>query len=98
MQFKDAHILKIKVQCSGDLYINNKFVSFAEFEDSLLKLKKIKGAVWFFRENSFGIPNEIAEQVFKRILQMKVAVSLSSIEDFSDWIDENGQSFPRLSS
>ena len=95
MQFQNDQILKIKVQQSGDLFINNKFVSWAEFEAALFKLKEIKGAVWFCRKNAIGIPNEIAEQAFTKILQMKLPVSLSSKEDFSDSIDENGRSVPR---
>lgn len=96
MHFQDNQILKIKVQRTGDVFINNKFVSWAQFEEALFKLKEIKGAVWFYRENASGIPNEIAEQVFTKILQMKFPLSLSSKEDFSDSIDENGKSIPRV--
>ncbi len=75
MQFHNDHILKVKVQQSGDIFINGKLVSWIEFEKALSNLKEIKGAVWFYRQNAIGIQNEIAEQVFTKVLGINSVVS-----------------------
>jgi hypothetical protein len=51
--------------------------------------------VWYYRDNPAAQPSSEAFEVFKRIVSHNVPVSLSSRPDFSDYIDEHGNSKQR---
>lgn len=93
---KNNNYITVKVLFSGDIIINNKEkVVFEELKTMLLRLKNEGGSVWFYREASEFQPNERAMDVFDFIIENKLPISLSSKPDFSDYIDEKGNSLPR---
>lgn len=97
MHFNKNIILKIKILSTGEILLNNDAASASidEVKEKLLQLKNVNGVVWYLRENPANIPNEIADEVFRIILDIKLPLSLSSKSDFSDWIDSNGNSHHR---
>ena len=93
---KNRNFITVTVLSCGDIIINNKErVLFEKLKTILLQLKKECGTVWFYRESSQFQANEQAMDVFDFIIENKLPISLSSKPDFSDYIDENGNSLPR---
>jgi hypothetical protein len=90
--------LKISVLATGALLLDGKPGTFDQLEAALAQVKEVNGQVWYYRETAGGQPAPEALQIFKRILTLKLAVSLSSKPDFSDWVDAKGVSHPRNAS
>lgn len=89
-------VLKVKVLSSGKILVDNNVpTGMSNLISKLQWIKNNDGVVWYYRENSGHIPNEIADEIFSKILGMKLPLSLSSKPDFSDWIDSNGESHHR---
>ena len=86
---------RISVLASGKILINGRESSFPEIKLALEKARNDKGAVWYYRENPRAEPSPQAMEVVKLIIANKLPVSFSSKPDFSDYIDEKGQSQPR---
>lgn len=88
-------IAKVSALASGKLLINGKPASLTTVEVALQTLKGNNGAVWYYRENPQAEPPPQAMKVIELVVKYKLPVSLSSRPDFSDYIDENGNSKPR---
>ena len=58
-------------------------------------VKEKNGVVWYYREDGPGEPSREAIEVIKMVVERKLPISLSSKPDFSDYIDEHGNSKPR---
>ena len=92
----DLDILKITVHQAGEIRIGNKIVTMREAESQLSLLAAKKGVVWFYREPGRNPPAPEATAIIKLAIKYKVPVSLSTKPDFSDTIDDNGKSIPRV--
>ena len=87
--------LKISVLQSGQIYLDGVEVTITQVENQLLQLKSKGGSVWYHREAGQQEPPPEAIEVIRLITDNRIPVSMSSKSDFSDYIDENGQSHPR---
>lgn len=88
-------VLRISALGSGKLLLNGKESSLAEIKTALEKARDDKGIIWYYRENPRSEPPPQAMEVVKLIVANHLPVSFSSKPDFSDYIDEKGQSQPR---
>ncbi|HKY09474.1 MAG TPA: hypothetical protein VJQ55_14580 [Candidatus Binatia bacterium] len=88
-------VTRISVLASGKILLDGKEVGLASVKGALQRIKVRKGAVWYYRESGKGEPPQEAVEVFKLIVENKLPVSLSTKGDFSDYVDEDGQSQPR---
>jgi hypothetical protein len=80
---------------SGKIVIDGTESTIAQVEQRLAQLKSENGSVWYYREAGQQDPPPVAMQVIKIIVENELPITLSSKPDFSDYIDENGQSHPR---
>ncbi|MCA9730549.1 MAG: hypothetical protein H6696_12195 [Deferribacteres bacterium] len=95
-QLKNSEIyMKISVLQSGSILLNGKESTLEQVEQELIELKARKGSVWYYREVGQEEPPNEAMEVIKLIAENDLPITLSSRPDFSDYIDENGQSHTR---
>jgi hypothetical protein len=89
--------LKISVLASGSILLDGKPADFDQLDAALYAAKQANGnaQVWYYRETAGGTPPPQAMAVVQRIVHHKLAISLSSKSDFSDWVDAKGVSRPR---
>src|SRR4051794_128212 len=89
--------LKISVLASGAILLDGKPMEFEQLDAALQAAKQRNGnaQVWYYREAGGAQPPPQARAVIQRIVQYKLAISLSSKPDFSDWVDAKGVSRPR---
>ena len=95
MKTEKNPILRLSVLASGKVLLEGKASNIPEIKKALEKIKTNGGAVWYYRENGKGEPPPQAMEVIKLVVEYKLPISMSSKPDFSDYIDENGQSRPR---
>jgi hypothetical protein len=88
-------ILKISVNQAGTVLANGNEVSIAELNAELSDLKSQTGVVWYYREAGQEKPPTIAGEVISSLIEYQLPISVSSKPDFSDVIDQDGQSRPR---
>ena len=88
-------VARVSVLLSGRILLDGKEIRLGELKRILEKLKTERGAVWYYRESAKGEPPREAVEVFKLMVESKLPLSLSSKSDFSDFIDDEGQSHPR---
>lgn len=88
-------VLRISVLTSGRVLVNDMESSLSEIKKALGNAKSEKVAVWYYRESSRGEPPPQAMEVLKLVIENDLPISMSSKPDFSDYIDEKGQSHPR---
>lgn len=95
------NIIRIKVFLSGQIVANDKPITLDELKAKFSQLKGKNTAVWYYRESGNIVPSpetrDVIRKVMDLIIENKIPVSLSSKPDFSDYIDEKGQSHPRNS-
>ncbi len=89
--------LKISVLAKGAILLDGKPSDFDQIDAALHAAKQANGnaQVWYYREaaGAQGPPQAMA--VIQRIVHYKLAISLSSKPDFSDWVDGKGVSHAR---
>jgi len=90
-----ASRITISVLSTGKVLLNGKDSTVAEVRRSLKNASAKSSTVWYYRESGKGEPPPQAIEVFKIIVESKLPVSLSTKPDFSDYVDEKGQSRPR---
>jgi hypothetical protein len=95
MQINENEILKISVLKSGEIYVENKTVTLQELDSLLAANAQKNGVVWYYREAAQGEPPPQAMEAISLVIKHKRPISMSSKPDFSDTIDENGNSKPR---
>lgn len=88
-------VIRISVLATGRVLLDGKEATIAEVRRALERAKAKKGAVWYYRESGKGEPPRQAVEVFKLIVENNLPISLSAKPDFSDYVDERGQSHPR---
>ena len=89
--------LRISVLSSGKILLDGKGkkVTISEVKKALTRVNSETGAVWYYRESGKGEPPNAAIEIFKVMVESKLPISLSSKPDFSDYIDDQGESRPR---
>jgi hypothetical protein len=89
--------LKISVLASGAILLDGRPADLEQIDAALRAAKQANSnaQVWYYREAGAGSPPTQAKVVIQRIVQYKLAISLSSKPDFSDWVDAKGVSRPR---
>lgn len=94
-----ANTLKVSVLANGDLLIDGVKSDFDTLDQRLDQIVKAKGAVWYYREAAGTAPtaadSATIDKTIKLIIKHRAPVSLSSKPDFSDTIDDRGNSTPR---
>ncbi len=93
--FNTNIVLKISVLQSGKILANAGEVGMNDLDTRLSEIKSQNGVVWYYREGDQGEPPPAAMEVMKLIVKHRLPVSMSSKPDFSDTIDERGNSRPR---
>ena len=88
-------IARVSALADGRLMLNEEPVNLSVLSTALKKLKEANGVVWYYRENGRGEPTPQAMSAIKLIVEHSLPVSMSSKADFSDYIDETGNSKPR---
>ncbi len=91
----EKRVTRISVLASGKMLLNGKAATIAEVKRAVEKVKAKRGMVWYNRESGKGEPPTQAIEVFRHIVENKLPISLSTKPDFSDYVDEKGQSLPR---
>ena len=83
-------LAKISALASGKTLLNGKPSDLTALEREFERLQKLKGEVWYYRENAQAEPRPEAMAIIKLVLKYKLPISMSSKPDFSDYIDANG--------
>jgi biopolymer transport protein ExbD len=86
-------VLKISVLSSGRVLLDGNKATVAKVRKALAKVSSERGTVWYYREK--GEPPSQAIEIVKLVVENRLPISLSSRPDFSDYIDDEGQSRPR---
>ena len=90
--FNTNVVLKVSVLQSGKLLANAAEVRLEDLDARLSETKNQNGVVWYYREAGQAEPPPTAMEVMKLIVKYRLPVSMSSKPDFSDTIDEHGNS------
>jgi hypothetical protein len=90
-----TNIAKVSVLSSGKTLLNGREANLAKIEAEFKRLKNTKGTVWYYREDGQSEPRPEAMAVIRLVADNGLAVSMSSKPDFSDYIDDKGDSHPR---
>jgi hypothetical protein len=88
-------VLRIRVLTSGKVLLNGKEGNLPDVKRALEKARSEKTVVWYYRESNKGEPPQQAMEVIQLVIENKLPISMSSKPDFSDYIDDKGQSHPR---
>lgn len=87
---------KIKVFNNNKIVFNDDEMNINELRRRLALLQESCGQVWYYREEPQGkTPPAIAMEVIKAVTDFKLPISLSGKPDFSDYIGDDGHSYPR---
>jgi hypothetical protein len=88
-------VVKISVLSNGDIFEDGQKVTIDQLATSLQKAKAASGKVWYYREAAGQEPPAVAMQVMKIVVDNGLPISLSTKPDFSDYVDEKGQTHQR---
>jgi hypothetical protein len=80
---------------SGKILIDGRESNIAQVKTRFKKLKSEGGTVWYYREAGQQKAPPEAMQVIKLVIEIKLPIMLSSKPDFSDYVKEDGKSYPR---
>ena len=92
---QSSPVARVSALTSGKLLLNGSPADLATLDAEFERIKKLGGAVWYYRENPQTEPTPQAMAVIKLVVQYSLPISMSSKPDFTDYIDENGRSQPR---
>lgn len=88
-------VVRISVLTSGKVLLDDKESNLSEVRKALGRARSEKAVVWYYRENGKGDPPQQAMDVIRLVIENNLPISMSSKPDFSDYIDDKGQSRPR---
>ena len=83
------NIAKVKVDRRGQIFLNEQLVSLDELRKAFSDLKRVDGAVWYYRENPEEEPTPEAMSVIQAVMDAQLPIRLSSKPDYSDSIVPN---------
>jgi hypothetical protein len=92
--FTDAPVAKVRVSRTGQVELNGAKVTREQFRAALAQLSDEGGEVWYYREALEERPSEEVLKTFRLIPEAGLPVRISSKPDFSDYIDDQGNSVP----
>ncbi len=87
--------IKISVLSSGEILLDGKAARLSAIQDALEKADRKEDFVLYYREGSGAEPPPQALRVMNLIVTQELPVSFSSRPDFSDYLDQFGQSHAR---
>jgi hypothetical protein len=90
-------VLKVAVLSSGVVLADGEPVDLGKLDEMLRAVKAANGSLWYYREQSAD-PAVAGMEVIKLAVGHKVAISISSKPDYSDYVDAKGVSHPRAES
>jgi hypothetical protein len=90
------NILKVSVFQSGEIQANGIIVNLTSLEELIKNNATYGGIIWYYRESGHEEPSPQAKEVIELVIKYRRPISLSSKSDFSDYIDPQGNSVPRL--
>ena len=85
----ELKILKLSVMSAGNLLLDGRESTLAEFRQALRALVEAKGTLWYYRENAAGEAPRLALEVLNLITASRLPVRLSTRPDFSDTVTPN---------
>ena len=88
-------VAKLRVYADGKITVDDRQVTVDELGAALANLKTRGGAVWYYREAAATEPSPSAMAVMQAIVEARLPVSLSSKEDFSNVVLQDGTTKPR---
>jgi len=88
-------VVKVSALASGEVLLNGKPVSIEQVEANFKELSNKQGAVWYYRENPESEPPPQAMELIRLVVKYQLPISMSSKRDFSDYVDQYGNSRPR---
>jgi hypothetical protein len=92
-------VLKVSVLESGKVLADGQAVTLDQLDLRLGETKLHRGVVWYYREHpekdAVGPLAHTVQQVLDLVMKHKLAISMSTKPDFSDYVDEDGRSHPR---
>lgn len=91
---EDPKVAKIRITAAGEVTVDGKPMTMDQLDRRLARLKAADGTVWYYRENPEDDPHPNAMLVLDHVMVNGVPIRMSSKPDFSDSIDENGESVP----
>ncbi len=94
-QFDLNAVLKVSVLKSGDILADGRKVALDELDSLIATNAQNNGVVWYYREAGKEEPPPQAMQAIQLVVKHKRPISMSSRPDFSDTIDQDGNSVPR---
>ena len=92
---REKRVVKIKVMANGTIFADGKRIDVDALDSELARLKKVEGAVWYYREHASGEPTHQSLEVVNLVVKHSLPISLSTRDDFSDYVDSSGRSVPR---
>ena len=88
-------ILQLSVLSNGVIIIDGSLATMEDLDRALVKLKQQQGVVWYYSESLAKSPTAPATDAIKLVLKYELPVSLSTKDDFSDYVDHDGRPRPR---
>ena len=95
MKARSNPVVRISVLASGKVLLDGKESNLPEVRKALGRARSEMAVVWYYRENGKDKPPQQAMEVIKLVVENNLPISMSSKPDFSDYIDDKGQSQPR---
>jgi hypothetical protein len=92
---QEAKVAKISALSDGTILLNGAPADASAVDAEFTRLKKVGGAVWYYRQNADQEPNPKAMSIVELIVKHRLPVSMSTKPDFSDYVDGNGHSKTR---
>lgn len=88
-------VAKVSALSDGSLLLDGKPADLGTIKAALGRLKASGGVVWYHRQNPQAEPTAQAMAVIAIIVEQHLPVSMSAKPDFSDYVDDKGNSLPR---
>ena len=89
-------VARVSALASGTLLLNGKPSDIKSIDAELGKIKERNGEVWYYRESPQAEPHPNAMAVVKLVVKHRLPISMSTKPDFSDHVDRDGRSRPRM--
>lgn len=87
--------IEVQVSSTGEIRVDGTPMSIDQVDARIAKLASEAGTVWYYCEGATGEPHPNAMRVIELVVKHRLPISMSSKPDFSDYIDDTGESHPR---
>ena len=88
--------IKIGLLASGAILFDGQPADLAELDSRLSQANRSQDQVLYYKEDLGPDGSQQSMEIVKLVVKHKLAISLSTKADFSDYVDQFGQSHPRL--